>query len=155
MSVVDLGNQHRIFRYKSEATGEEFTKLGRGFIQPGIYSGGFVTNSGNDLSVAPFNCVFNVDTNKITQVTTSSSVTQTITYPNDIFYMTYSYDAVENNYADFGFSYSKETYLFTNFLLPFSAIKVSSASPGLKTIRSSYERSKVPAALIEKIIQYL
>lgn len=59
------------------------------------------------------------------------------------------------NYADFGFPYSKETYLFTNFLLPFSSKKVRSAGPGLRSVRNVKQRSKVPAQLIETIIKYL
>lgn len=59
------------------------------------------------------------------------------------------------NYADFGFPYSKETYLFTNFLLPFSSKKVHSNLPGMLSIRSPFKRSKVPAQLIETIIKYL
>jgi site-specific DNA-cytosine methylase len=59
------------------------------------------------------------------------------------------------NYADFGFKYSKETYLFTNFLLPFSSLKVHSDYPGMRSVRSAYERSKVPGQLIDKIIDYL
>jgi len=59
------------------------------------------------------------------------------------------------NYADFGFPYSKETYLFSNLYLPFSTKKVFSSLPGLRTINSRYQRSKVPEALIQKIIDYL
>lgn len=59
------------------------------------------------------------------------------------------------NYADFGFNYSKETYLFTNFLLPFSAKKVSSSLPGLQSVNSHIQRSCVPVGLIEKIYHYL
>ena len=59
------------------------------------------------------------------------------------------------NYADFGFPYSKETYLFSNLFLPFSTKKVKSTLPGLRTINSRYQRSKVPALLIDFIINYL
>jgi len=59
------------------------------------------------------------------------------------------------NYADFGFSYSKETYLFTNFQLPFSIKKVHSSKPGLRTINGSYSRSVVPAQLVEFILKHL
>ncbi len=58
------------------------------------------------------------------------------------------------NYADFGFPYSKETYLFSNLWLPFSIKKVKSAFPGLRTVNGSFERSKVPPALVQKIIDY-
>lgn len=59
------------------------------------------------------------------------------------------------NYADYGFPYSKETYLFSNFFLPFSTKKVWSNSPGLLSINSKYQRSKVPPALVQTIIDYL
>jgi len=59
------------------------------------------------------------------------------------------------NYADFGFDYSKETYLFTNFLLPFSAKKVSSFKPSVYTINNRIQRSAVPVKLIEKIVKYI
>ena len=59
------------------------------------------------------------------------------------------------NYGNYGFSYSKETYLFTNFLLPFSSKKVSSNLPGLRTINSKIQRSAVPIDLISTIYNYL
>jgi site-specific DNA-cytosine methylase len=58
------------------------------------------------------------------------------------------------NYADYGFPYSKETYLFSNIWLPFSTKKVHSAAPGLRTIRNRTQRSAVPDALIQTIIDY-
>ena len=59
------------------------------------------------------------------------------------------------NYADFGFEYSKETYLFTNLILPFSTKKITVRAPGLRTIRSKYQRSKVPEQLIAEIYKYI
>ena len=59
------------------------------------------------------------------------------------------------NYFDFGFSYSKETYLFSNIWLPFSTKKYKVAAPGLRTIRNVQQRSKVPPLLIEEIFAYL
>lgn len=59
------------------------------------------------------------------------------------------------NYADFGFPYSKETYLFSNLQLPFSTKKVHSSLPGLRTINSRYQRSKVPDNLVKEIIKYI
>ena len=58
------------------------------------------------------------------------------------------------NYADFGFPYSKETYLFSNFWLPFSTKKVSSKAPGLLSVHSRFQRSIVPPILVQKIIDY-
>jgi site-specific DNA-cytosine methylase len=59
------------------------------------------------------------------------------------------------NYADFGFPYSKETYLFTNLWLPFSTKKVPSSMPGLRSINSKSQRSKVPPLLIQTILNYI
>jgi hypothetical protein len=59
------------------------------------------------------------------------------------------------NYADFGFDYSKETYLFTNIMLPLSTKKVHSFKPGLRTIRQTYQKSIVPVDLIKMIYNYL
>lgn len=59
------------------------------------------------------------------------------------------------NYADFGFEYSKETYLFSNMMLPFSTKKVHSSKPGLRTINNRFQRSKVPALLVETIIKHI
>ena len=59
------------------------------------------------------------------------------------------------NYADFGFDYSKETYLFSNLFLPFSTKKVHSSKPGLRTVNGKYSRSKVPADLVQTIIDYI
>jgi site-specific DNA-cytosine methylase len=59
------------------------------------------------------------------------------------------------NYADFGFEYSKETYLFSNCWLPFSTKKVSSVKPGLRSVNSKFQRSIVPSALVSTIYDYL
>lgn len=59
------------------------------------------------------------------------------------------------NYASFGFSYSKETYLFSNLQLPFSTKKYKVNAPGLITVRNVAKRSEVPRQLIETIFNYL
>ncbi len=59
------------------------------------------------------------------------------------------------NYADFGFPYSKETYLFSNFHLPFSTKKITVNAPGLLSINSKFQRSKLPAGLISEIYKYI
>lgn len=58
------------------------------------------------------------------------------------------------NYADFGFAYSKETYLFSNIWLPFSTKKVHSSMPGLRTVHSTFQRSIVPPELVQTIFDY-
>ena len=59
------------------------------------------------------------------------------------------------NYADFGFAYSKETYLFSNMWLPFSTKKVHSCKPGLRTVSNRFQRSIVPEDLIKTIYAYV
>jgi len=59
------------------------------------------------------------------------------------------------NYADFGFNYSKETYLFSNMFLPFSTKKVHSAARGLINVHGSQLRSAVPHNLIKTIIYHI
>lgn len=59
------------------------------------------------------------------------------------------------NYADFGFPYSKETYLFTNLWLPFSTKKVHSSLRGLRSVNSKFQRSIVPALLVQTILDYI
>jgi len=71
MSITNLGNQHTIFEYKSPATGAEFSQFCRNVLKPGIYSGGTVTASGNDLTLAAFYAIFNVDSDKIINSTPS------------------------------------------------------------------------------------
>lgn len=59
------------------------------------------------------------------------------------------------NYSNFGFPYSKETYLFSNMQLPFSTKKYKVIAPGLVTVRNVAKRSEVPRQLIETIFNYL
>ena len=59
------------------------------------------------------------------------------------------------NYFDFGFPYSKETYLFSNLMLPFSTKKITVKAPGLCTVHSEFQRSKVPERLIAEIFKYI
>lgn len=59
------------------------------------------------------------------------------------------------NYKDFGFDYSKETYLFTNQLLPLSQKKVIRPGKSVIDIRSHYDRSKVPPALVHFLLNQI
>jgi hypothetical protein len=58
------------------------------------------------------------------------------------------------NYKDWGFDYSKETYLFTNQLLPLPTKVQKRFGKGLRSIHSSYNRSIVPPDLIEFLIEH-
>ena len=59
------------------------------------------------------------------------------------------------NYFNFGFPYSKETYLFSNVWLPFPTKKYRVQAPGLITVNNRKQRSKVPGLLAETIFLYL
>ncbi len=59
------------------------------------------------------------------------------------------------NYFDFGFEYSKETYMFCNMFLPLSTKKYKVVAPGLRTVNSKFERSKVPALLAHYVCTYV
>lgn len=58
------------------------------------------------------------------------------------------------NYADWGFSYGKETYIFTNQLLPLPTIVQKRTGPGVRSVANKYKRSLVPAALIRFLISH-
>lgn len=55
------------------------------------------------------------------------------------------------NYINYGFDYSKETYLFSNFLLPFASKKTVYPGRGVNDLNTAFQRSKVPSGLIEFI----
>ena len=57
------------------------------------------------------------------------------------------------NYADWGFNYSKETYIFTNILLPLPSTKQKCKSPGLRTLSNKKNRSRIPPTLLEFLIK--
>lgn len=59
------------------------------------------------------------------------------------------------NYKDWAFSYSKETDLFTNILLPFSSSVPLRPGLGLRSVNSKYSRSMVPVSLIDFISKYI
>jgi len=57
------------------------------------------------------------------------------------------------NYKNFGTHYSKETDIYSNVYLNFGQKKVVIPGSGVLSVNSRYERSKVPALLIESILQ--
>ena len=107
MSITNLGSQHTIFEYKTPATGAEFSKFLRGVIKPGIYSGGVVTATtpgvGSELVLAAFNAIFNCDSDKIAHTTTAATITATMPPGKNVWYMTYAYLPVVENWIDFGY----------------------------------------------------
>jgi hypothetical protein len=58
------------------------------------------------------------------------------------------------NYQDWGFTYSKETYIFSNILLPLPSTVQKRKGPGLRSINKSYNRSLIPPALIDFLIDH-
>lgn len=59
------------------------------------------------------------------------------------------------NYKDWGFSYSKETDLFCNFLLPFSKSVPLRVGRSVANIHGAKLRSSVPDCLINFILNYI
>ena len=107
MSITNLGSQHTIFEYKTQANGAEFSKFLRGVVKPGIYSGGAVTATtpgvGSELVLAAFNAIFNCDSDKIAHTTTAATITATMPPGKNVWYMTYAYLPVVENWIDFGY----------------------------------------------------
>lgn len=58
------------------------------------------------------------------------------------------------NYKDWGFSYSKETYIFTNQLLPLPTKKVIRPGASVKNVRNRVQRASIPAALLSFLIDH-
>lgn len=56
------------------------------------------------------------------------------------------------NYANWGFPYSKETYIFTNTQLCLPILKVHSNFPGLRSVNNRVQRSAIPVKLLEFLI---
>lgn len=59
------------------------------------------------------------------------------------------------NYADFGFPYSKETYIFTNLLLALPEKKTYRYPPGFQTMQTKSKRSIIPDNLIHFLLSQL
>jgi hypothetical protein len=58
------------------------------------------------------------------------------------------------NYKDWGFNYSKETYIFTNQLLPLPTKKVIRPGASVKDVRNRIKRASIPAALLSFLIDH-
>ncbi len=58
------------------------------------------------------------------------------------------------NYKDWGFSYSKETYIFTNQLLNLPVKKQIRPGIGLRSVHNRVARSVVPSDLINFLIEH-
>lgn len=56
------------------------------------------------------------------------------------------------NYFEWGFPYSKETFLFSNILLPLPTVRYKVNAPTVSNQSGSHNRSKVPTRLIEFLI---
>lgn len=58
------------------------------------------------------------------------------------------------NYQDWGFPYGKETYLFTNQLLPLPTKVQKRSGIGVRSVHNAFNRSLVPAALLQFLIDH-
>lgn len=56
------------------------------------------------------------------------------------------------NYLDWGFPYSKETFIFTNILLPLPISISKRLQPGLRSVKLKKDRSLIPPALFQFLI---
>ncbi len=112
MSIINLGNQTVTFDFKQPLQGKEFNKLLRGIVKHGIYQGGavsFTTTGGiSTITIAAFQAAFNVSTDKVVNVKTSTGIILTcgqVSGPqsgNDTYLiMRYIWDDVIDNYIDF------------------------------------------------------
>lgn len=59
------------------------------------------------------------------------------------------------NYANYGFPYSKETYIFTNQMLPLPEIRSYSGIRGFRTMQTKNKRSIIPDNLINFLLSHL
>jgi site-specific DNA-cytosine methylase len=58
------------------------------------------------------------------------------------------------NYADWGFPYSKETFIFTNQILPLPTKVQRRHVPGLHSVAGSYNRSLIPKDLVRFLVSH-
>lgn len=58
------------------------------------------------------------------------------------------------NYADWGFPYSKETYIFTNIMLPLPTTKQKTIAPGLRSLNNKKQRSRIPLGLLQFLFRH-
>ena len=58
------------------------------------------------------------------------------------------------NYKDWGSSYSKETYIFTNQLLPLPTKRVIRPGASVKDVRNRVKRASIPPALLSFLIDH-
>lgn len=58
------------------------------------------------------------------------------------------------NYYDWGFNYSKETYIFTNQLLPLSTKKIIRNVASVTSVNNRQLRSAIPKKLLSFLIDY-
>lgn len=118
MAVLNKGSQKiRAWDYKNEATGDAFNEAHRGLFKPGIYSGGECSVVGNEIRIQPFRAVFQDGTEKVIHIDTSATIDETHSYPNDILYMTYTYDEVIENWIDFSWRASTDAPVTNEIIL--------------------------------------
>lgn len=58
------------------------------------------------------------------------------------------------NYSDWGHPYAKETYIFTNQLLPLPTKVQKRSLPGLRSLKDASKRSEIPAKLLQFLINH-
>ena len=79
MSVLALGNPTVAYAYKYDAKGSAFNKLFYNILAPGIYMGGGLSFSGNQITVGAYDALFPYSSsNQLIAVHTSSSINLSI-----------------------------------------------------------------------------
>lgn len=110
-SIINKGSQSITFDFKQPAKGQEFNKLTRDIIKPGVYKGLSINFAGNTVSVLPgkavINCSYNnqdilaVKCDFETLYTFSEQIFPSVTGSNEIFWLEYEYAEVTENFLDF------------------------------------------------------
>ena len=110
MSQQNNGNQHISYKYRFPAKGSDFSQSLRGLIKPGFYSGGELSNIGNEITITPFKVALNCqdydesENNKFVIVETELNAIVTANdITKDLLYISYSWQDALSNYADFDF----------------------------------------------------
>lgn len=110
MSSINYGNQTITYRFEHPTQTSEWNKNLRNIIAPGVYEGGTITYSGNEIILGSYDIAVNSSTDKMLTIHASSSVNLsttgglgdiTPTYP----YIVTNYTALDqsNVYLDFYF----------------------------------------------------
>jgi microcystin-dependent protein len=139
MSLSNNGTQHISYKYRFPAKGEDFSQTLRGILKPGVYSGGELTNVGNEITIAPFKAVINSqnydesENNKVVILETEANATITASDSSKTYlYVKYNWQNATNWFADFDFR-SSSGIAVTNEIILGTCTFVGSGLTGITT----------------------